>query len=162
MPRLVADIHSGALAPRSALGYARIPGQIEWELLPVAIVATAQLTPIATFDMHALTYKTERGRQDRLFWPPLFPSFEKGVVRSLAAKQNASWVKGRGRIFESDDSGFDFCMPPLVPGNRVIGASDITSERFIILEHPPQSQIHKKLEPHIPRQRAVKRQPPSI
>ena len=36
MPRLVADIHSGALAPRSALGYARIPGQIEWELLPVA------------------------------------------------------------------------------------------------------------------------------
>src|SRR5258707_5122657 len=61
MPRLVADIHSGALAPRSALGYARMPGQIEWELLPVA---TAQLTTIATFGMHALTYKTERGRQN--------------------------------------------------------------------------------------------------
>src|SRR6266581_6052429 len=27
---------------------------------------------------------------------------------------------------------------------------DITSERFIS-EHPPQSQIHKKLEPHTPR-----------
>jgi hypothetical protein len=100
MPRLVADIHSGALAPRSALGYARIPGQIEWELLPVA---TTQLTPIAAFGMHAVTYKTERGRQDRLFLPPLFPLFEKGVVR-----------------IDSDDSGFDFCMP-LISGNRVIG-----------------------------------------
>jgi len=69
MPRLVADIHSGARTPRSALGYARIPGQIEWELLPVA---TAQLTPIATFGMHALTHKTERGRQDRaLFATPV-------------------------------------------------------------------------------------------
>ena len=41
--------------------------RVEWELLPVA---TAPLTPIAPFGMHALTYKTERGRQDRLSLPP--------------------------------------------------------------------------------------------
>ncbi len=157
MPRLVADIHSGALAPRSALGYARIPGQIEWELRPVA---TAQLTPIATFGMNALTYKTERGRQNGPC-ALLFPSFEKGVSPSLAANQNASWVKWRGRIFDSDDSGFDFYSPRSYPAIESL-AIDITSERFTISEHPPQSQIHKKLEPHIPRQRAVKRQPPSI
>ena len=40
-------------------------------------MAVAPLTLIATFGMNALTYKTERGRQD---WPCafLFPSFEKG------------------------------------------------------------------------------------
>jgi hypothetical protein len=160
MPRLVADIHSGALAPQSALGYARIPGQLngnccQW-LRP-------QLTLIATFGMNASTHKTERGRQN---WPCalLFPSFEKGVVRSLAANQNAPWVKWRGRIFESDDSGFDFLAfytPHSYPAIESL-ATDITSERFTISEHPPQSQIHKKLEPHIPRQPAVKRQPPSI
>jgi len=129
---------------------------LEWELLPVA---TAQLTPIATFGMHAVTHKTERGRQDRLFLPPLFPSFEKGV--SLAAKQNALRFKWRSRIFESDDSGFDFCMPRSFLAIESL-AIDITSERFTISEHPPQSQIHQKLEPHIPRQRAMKRQPPSL
>ena len=41
--------------------------------------------------------------------------------------------------------------------------TDITSERYeLILEHPPQRQVCKQLEPHTPWQRAVKRQPPSI
>ena len=53
-------------------------------------MATAQLTPIAIFAMNALTYKTERGRQDRLFLPPLFPLFEKGVVRSAAIESLAT------------------------------------------------------------------------
>src|SRR5215472_2745308 len=139
MPRLVADIHSGALAPRSALGYARIPGQIEWELLPVA---TTQLTPIATSGMHALTYKNRaRETGPALFATPV--SFvRKRVVRSLAANQNAPWVKWRGRIFESEQSDSIFASPAIE--SLVI---DITSERFTTLEHPPQSQIHKKLEP---------------
>jgi hypothetical protein len=78
--------------------------------------------------MNALTHKTGRGRQDRLFLPTLFPSFEKGVVRSLAAKQNASWVKWRSRIFESDDSAFDFLPAALIHGIESL-AIDITSER---------------------------------
>jgi len=32
----------------------------------------------------------------------------------------------------------------------------------MIWEHPPQRHVHKKLEPHIGRQRSVKPQPPSI
>ena len=146
MPRLVADIHSGALAPPVCVGQRQDSRRVEWELLPVA---AAQLTPIATFGMNVLTYKTERGRQH---WPCalLFPSFEKGVVRSLGANQNAPWVKWRGRILESDDSGFDFYTPRSYPAIESL-AIDITSERFTISEHPPQSQIHKKLEPHIPR-----------
>src|SRR5580704_8007858 len=82
----------------------------------------------------------------------LFPWFEKGVVRSLAANQNAPWLKGRGRIFEPGDSGLDFLTfyaPRSYPAFESL-AIDITSERFAISEHPPQSQIHKKLEPHIP------------
>ena len=159
MPRLVADFNSGALAPRSALGYARIPGQIEWELLPAA---AAQLTPIATFGMHALTYKTERGRQDRLFLPtpvsfvrkrgsPIPRGKTKRVLGQMARSNfrvRRLWVR------------FFACRRSYLAIESL--ASNITSERFTISEHPPQSQIHKKLEPHIPRQRAVKRQPPLI
>jgi len=125
MPRLVADFNSGALSAMVCVGLRQDSRRVEWELLPVAM---AQSTLIATFGMHALTHKTERGRQDRLFLPPLFPSFEKGVVRSLAAKQNASWVKWRGRIFESDDSEFDFLHAALIPAIESL-ASNITSER---------------------------------
>ena len=158
MPRLVADIHSGVFSASVCVGLRQDSRRVEWELLPVA---TVQLTPIATFGRHALTYKPSEGDRTELFLPLLFPSFEKGVFRSLAAKQNAPWVKWRGRIFESDDSGFDFCMPRPYPAIGWL-VTDITSERFTISEHPPQSQIHQKLEPHIPRQRTVKRQPPSI
>jgi hypothetical protein len=140
------------------LGYARIPGQIEWELLPVA---TAQLTPIATFGMNVLTYKTERGRQDRaLFAIPVSFVRKRGSDPSRQNKTRPG-SKGRGRIFDSDNLS-SILHSELIPGNRVIGAIDITSERLLILEHPPQSQIRKKLEPHIPRQRAMKRQPPFI
>ena len=40
-------------------------------------------------------------------------------------------------------------------------AADITSERKL-LEHPPQCQVHKKLDSHARRQRPARRQPPSF
>jgi len=49
--------------------------------------------------MNALTYKNGRGRQNWP-WALLFPSFEKVVVRSLAAKESALYVKWGGRILE--------------------------------------------------------------
>jgi len=118
MPRLVADIHSGALVPQSALGYARIPGQIEWERLPVA---TAQLTPIATFGMHALTYKTERGRQDRLFLP---------TPVSFVRKRGSPIPRGKTKrvLGQMARSNFRvrrlwvrFLHAGLITGHRVIG-----------------------------------------
>ncbi len=158
MPRLVADIHSGALAPRSALGYARIPGQIEWELLPVA---TAQLTPIATCGMHALTYKTERGRQNWALCSSVSFVRKRGSPIPRCKSKRALGQMARSN-FRVRRLGVRFLHAALIPPAIESLAIDITSERFTISEHPPQSQIHKKLEPHIPRRRAVKRQPPSI
>src|SRR2546423_10440643 len=106
------------------------------------------LTPLPCCGMNALTYKTERGRQN---WPCafLFPSFEKGVPRSLAANQNAPWVKWRSRILS------DPTLVRLFSRDAHTGPlshqPDITSERLPISEHPPQGQIRKKLEPHTSR-----------
>ena len=118
MPRLAADTHSGAPAPRSALGYARIPGQIEWELLPVA---TAPLTPIATFDMNALTYKTERGRQDRApFATPVSFVRKRGspIPRCKTKRVLGQMARSNFRVRRL---WVRFLHAALIPGNRVIG-----------------------------------------
>jgi hypothetical protein len=156
MPRLVADVYSGAQVPWSALGYARIPGALNGNRCQRLL---ARLTPLPRPGMNALTYKTKRGRQN-CPCAFLFPSFEKGVPRSLAANQNASWVKWRSRISSETTLNSIFCSSPSYPAVESLARHNLGT--FLILEHPPQSQIHKKLEPHIPRQRAVKRQPPFI
>jgi hypothetical protein len=90
--------------------------RVEWELLPVA---TAQLTPIATFGMNASTYKTERGRQN---WPCalLFPSFEKGVPIPRCKSKRALGQMARSN-FRLRRLWVRFLHAALIPGLRVIG-----------------------------------------
>ena len=104
MPRLVADIYSGALAPRSALGYARIPGQVEWELLPVAV---AILTPVALPRYECLDLQNP-ARETELAWCFSVSFVRKRGPPSLAPNQNASWVKWRGRILSDTTPGSTF------------------------------------------------------
>ena len=91
---------------------------LEWELLPVA---TAQLTPIATFGMHALTYKTERGRQDRLFLPtPVSFVRKRGspIPRRKTKRVLGQMARSNFRVRRL---WIRFLHAALIPGHRVVG-----------------------------------------
>src|SRR5258708_17187248 len=94
--------------------------------------ASGHLTSVLTYSIGALTYRNGRGKQD---WPCalLFPSFEKGATEPM------DW-----------------------PGTAAHGRRHNLGTHQLISEHPPQWQVHKKLESHTRRQRPVMRQPPSI
>jgi len=86
----------------------------------------------------------------RDFWEEQLLKAENHPLRQLALKNDLAMIRHFDhQIFqlEEEQSGHSRWSP------------FIASERLKILEHPPQGQIRKKLEPHTPR---VKRQPPSI
>lgn len=111
-------------APQSALGNARNPAPLNGSCCQWL----AQLTPLTTFGMHALTHKTERGRQDRLFLPtpvsfvrkrgsPIPCGKTKRVLGQMARSNfpvRRLWVR--------------FLPAALIPGIESL-AIDITSER---------------------------------